>query len=217
MDRPWLYAGGAAAVGLLATGWGYLRGAMQYVSSWLIIAVTVKGYQSDAVQLHLRERFSASRFGPRQYTAWLLHVRPLRRTQLVSMEVVGKGGRLYWSGWRPLWVAKSEDLDDSQMETGVTARDYESSSLTLMFLRGTFDTDRLIQSATQTYNDSMVGVDADDGQPGVANRRRHYVRHIFGTAGKPMGRYQSGGEVKPPSTAGDTRALSASSSDRLEL
>ena len=113
MDTAWMLAGGAAITGLVATCWSYIRGFYSYITSWMVISITVQGYQSDAVQLLLREKFTASKFGPRLYTAWLLHVRPTRRTQLVTMEVIGKSGRLFWRGRRPLWVAKTSNADDS--------------------------------------------------------------------------------------------------------
>ncbi len=94
MNTAWLFAGGAALTGLVATCWSYLQSIYQYIISWLIITVTVQGYQSDALQLYLRDKFTASKYGPRVYVAWLLHVRPIRRTQLVAMEVIGNGGRL---------------------------------------------------------------------------------------------------------------------------
>lgn len=205
MNIAWLFAGGAAAAGLLATAWRYLHSAYQYMMSWMIISITVNGYQSDAVQLMLREKFDASKFGPRLYTAWLLHVRPRRRTQLVTMEVIGSAGRLFWQGWRPMWVSKSGNGDDGPIESGVTARDYESNTLTITFPRGVFNADELVYVATEYFNQRMVAID-EYGELCESERRRHYIKHIFGTAGKPMGKYQSGSDVHPPSSANDTRA-----------
>ncbi len=205
MNTPWLFAGGAAAAGLIASGWSYVRSLSQYIMSWLIITITVKGYQSDAMQLYLRNHFEASKYGPRLYTAWLMRVRSLNRTQLVSMEVIGNGGRLFWQGWRPIWVAKSTKSNGEDVESGVTARDYDNNSLTITFPRGLFKADELVADSADFYNRSMVGFD-EDGQPQTSQQRRHYVRYIFGTAGKPMGRFQSGSRASSPSSGTDTRA-----------
>ena len=159
MNIAWLFAGGAAITGLLATCWSYIRSFYQYVMSWLIISVTVQGYQSDALQLLLREQFRASRFGPRLYAAWLLHVRPTKRTQLVTMEVIGSGGRLFWDGWKPIWIVKSNSEDDSVTESGVTSRDYANNAMALTFVRGVFDVDQLMKAATDLYNQRIMAFD----------------------------------------------------------
>ena len=206
MDTAWMLAGGAAVTGLVATCWSYIRGFYSYITSWMVITITVQGYQSDAIQLLLREEFNPSRFGQRLYTAWLLHVRPTRRTQLVTMEVIGKSGRLFWKGRRPLWVAKSANQDDSLDEMGVTSRDYNGSSFSLTFLRGTFRADELVREATDHYNQRMVAIDSD-GQPSESAQRRHFVRHIFGTAGKSsFNSRMSNPGSNGPTTAGDTRS-----------
>ena len=201
----WLFAGGAAVTGLVATCWSYLTSFYRYIMSWLIISITVQGYQSDAVQLLLRKKFRASKFGPRLYTAWLLHVRPTKRTQLVSMEVIGSGGRLFWDGWKAIWVSKSGEGDESITESGVNARDYGSSSLQITFLRGMFDADELVGRATEVYNEQMVGFD-NEGLPLTSAARRHYVRHIFGTAGKYSATFRGNSRGGGPTTAGDTRS-----------
>lgn len=205
MNTAWLFAGGAAITGLLATCWSYLNSFYQYAMSWLIISMTVQGYQSDSIQLLLRKKFRPSRFGPRLYTAWLLHVRPTKRTQLVTMEVIGSGGRLFWLGWKPIWVSKSGDEDDSFTESGVTARDYESNSLRITFLRGVFEPDQIVQQATELYNATMVAFD-NEGMPQTKIARRHFVRHVFGSGGKVIRPYRTGGSSSGPTTAGDTRA-----------
>ena len=204
MNTAWLFAGGAALTGLIATGWGYLRSLYQYFLSWMIISISVQGYQSDAVQLYLREKFTASKFGPRVYAAWLLHVRPVRRTQLVSMEVIGNGGRLFWLGWRPMWVAKSTKSDDSFVESGVTARDYEINTLLVTFPRGLFVADELILAATEFFNRRMMMLEQEENDP--EHKRRHYVKHVFGTVGKSMDAYYTGNDSRRPSSSGDTRA-----------
>lgn len=205
MNIAWMFAGGAAVTGLIATCWSYLQSFYQYVMSWLIISISVQGYQSDAMQLLLRKNFKASKFGPRLYTAWLLHVRPTKRTQLVTMEVIGSGGRLFWFGYKPIWVSKSDSEDESYTESGVTARDYESNSLRVTFLRGTFQPDVLVGEAAELYNSQMVGFDRD-GMPKTTASRRHYVRHVFGSAGKSVSPFRTGNRGGSPSTAGDTRS-----------
>ena len=205
MSTTWLFAGGAALTGLLATGWSYVSSFYRYLMSWLIVTIKVQGFQSDAIQLLLRSRFKASKFGARFYTAWLLHVRPTKRTQLVSMEVLSREGRLFWLGWKPLWVSKTQEEDDSLTESGVTSREYDSNALRITFVRGLYNPDDLVGWATDLFNQKMVAID-EDGMPANRVTRRHYVKHVFGTVGQYQGMYRQRNASSGPSTSGDTRA-----------
>ena len=195
------YAGGAALLTFLASGWGYIRSFWSQVTSRLIVTVQVSGYQSEALQLLLRERFSVSRLGSREYIGWLLHVPSRRRTQLVAMETLGGSGRIFWRGRRPIWVMK--DGGEKEVEEGVTSRDWNSNVIKLMFLRGTFDPDQLVYEAAEHFNTKMASFDDAD----VPHRRRHFVRHVYGTAGHTQAhmQMQSRGNSTPAS-AYDTRA-----------
>ena len=201
LDLPWIVAGGAALT-LLASGWNYVRNFWAQISSRLIVTVEIAGFQSEAIQLLLRENFEPSRLGPREYVGWLLHVRKRRRTQLVAMETIGSSGRIYWLGWKAIWVVKSNNTS-TEVEEGVTSRDWNTNALKLLFVRGTFDPDALILEAAEHFNQKVASFDEDE----VPGRLRHYVRHVYGTAGHtiahtgPNRRRGSG-----PASAYDTRA-----------
>ncbi len=79
----------------------------------------------------------------------MLHVRPRRRVELVAMEVNSPAGRLYWRGKRPLWARKVSKGGDEGVEVGVNARDYESQTISLSFVRGMFDIEKLMIEATE--------------------------------------------------------------------
>ena len=205
MNTAWLFAGGAAMTGLLATCWSYVRTLYSYVLSWMIINITVQGYQSEAVMMYLRHNFEASRFGPRNYSGWLLHVRPRRRTQLVSMEIIGSSGKLFWQGWRPIWISKNAEGENSVNEGGVTSREWRLDAISITFPRGVFNADQFISDATEHYNAQMLDCDADGMQ--AEKQSRHFVKFVFGTAGKPMGQFQSGiVSRRDASSPGDARA-----------
>ena len=202
-DIPWLFAGGAAALTLLASGWGYIRSFWAQLSSRLIVTVQVAGFQSEALQLLLREKFEPSRMGPREYIGWLLHVRSRRRTQLVVMETIGSAGRIFWRGWRPLWVVL-DDRGSPEVEQGVTARDWTSKGLRVLFLRSTFDADRLVLEAADHFNHRIASFNEDD----LPGQRRHFVRHVYGTAGHTTAHIGSHRKQSSsgPASAYDTRA-----------
>ena len=185
MENAWFYAGSAAFLGVVASCWQHVRAMFLQISGHMVISVSVSGFQSEAIQLLMREHFHASRFGPRQYIGWLLHVQPRHRTQLVAMETIGSAGRIFWRGMRPIWVVR-EHQSDSNIEEGVTSRNWDSNGLRLLFLRGTFDPDQLIFDAAEHFNQRMVSLDEDD----IPGRRRHYVRHIYGTAGQSAAQWK---------------------------
>ena len=197
-----LLVGGAAAFGLIASCWSYLRGFYQQLSSRLIVSLHASGYESDALQLYLKEKFTASTFGPRHYSGWLLHVQPRRRTQLVPMEVIGGSGRLYWLGWKPIWVSRSQDDQSIESEEGVNARGWVNETVSITYIRGLFDADELIVAASEHFNQRMVSF----GEDGEALERRHYVKHIYGTAGHSAAQAMSRARQTGPASAGDTRS-----------
>ncbi|MCA9178176.1 MAG: ATP-binding protein, partial [Planctomycetales bacterium] len=201
-EDAWIYAGGAAALTLIASCWSYLRGLWSQLTSRLVMSVQVSGFQAEAIQLLLREKFTASRLGPREYIGWLLHVRSRQRTQLVAMETIGTAGRIFWRGWRPLWVLKGRG-DSSEHQEGVTSRTWQSNELKLLFVRGLFDPDQLVLEAAEHFNARIAAFGDED----VPNRRRHFVRHVYGTAGHTsahIGRHRRA-DSDAPASSYDTR------------
>ncbi len=172
----WMFAGGAALLTVLATSWTHLKNVYAQIASRIVVTVTVSGYQSEALLLFLKSHLQASRWGPRAYLGWMLYVRPARRVQLVPMEVAPQAGKLYWLGWRPLWSYKSKGAPDN-IDSGSNSREWTEECLHLVFLRGTFDADQLVVMATDWFNRQVVANEEAGG-------RRHFIRHIYGTAGK---------------------------------
>lgn len=171
----WMLAGGAAALTLVATGWSHVKNLYQQVAGRVVVKITVSGYQADAVLMYLKHHFTASRFGPRAYVGWKLFVRPRQRVQLVSMEIAPPSGRIYWQGWRPIWVAKSKDgLGD--LEEGLQAADYDYQTISVTFARGVMDPDTFVSRATEFFNQQVRQYESTGG-------RRHSIRFIHGTAG----------------------------------
>ena len=196
----WMLAGGAAALTIFATGWGHVKSVYQQIAGRVVVKLTVSGYQADAMLMYLKHHFKASRFGPRAYVGWKLFVRPRQRVQLVSMEIAPPTGRIYWRGWRPIWVAKSKDgLGD--LEEGLQAADYDYQTISVTFPRGMIDPDTLISDATNFFNKQVRQYESTGG-------RRHSIRFIHGTAGNTatvMLKAKGGGNSSPTSNT-DIRA-----------
>ncbi len=174
-NGAWLLAGGAALGSLLAAFWSNVRAAYQILASRVVMSLTLDGYQAEAMQCYLRSHFAASSWGPRSYIGWMLYVRPRNRVQVVAMETSPPAGRIYWLGWRALWVGRG-GRSEHDLEDGVTASSYQQMSLQLCYVRGLFDPDRLVTEATDFFNRQVYENTQAAG--------RHHVKHIHGTAGK---------------------------------
>ncbi len=197
-----MFAGGAALLTLLATGWSHVRNIWQHLLSRVIMTITIGGYEADAVLLYLKSEFRASRWGPRAYLGWMLYVQPRQRVQLVPMEITPPAGKMYFNGWRPIWVFKSKEVPNELNSEG-TGRDCDYEGVSLAFIRGTFNADRLMVEATEHFNRQIVQNRETDG-------RRHYIKHVYGTAGKSLGQFHgspnSGGKYSSsPSSSTDVR------------
>ena len=198
----WMFAGGAALLTLAATGWSHLRNIWQHLLSRVIMTVTVGGYEADAVLSYLKSEFRASNWGPRAYLGWMLYVQSRQRIQLVPMEITPPAGKMYFNGWRPVWVYKSKEVPN-ELESDATGRDYDYEGISLAFIRGTFNADRLIVEATEHFNRQIIHNRETHG-------RRHYIKHIYGTAGKATGQFHgsthaSGQNSSAPSSSTDVR------------
>jgi hypothetical protein len=195
----WLFAGGAAIATLIATFWSHVKSWYCHIAGRVVFTITVSGYQAEAVMHYLKHHFRVSPWGPRAYLGWMLYVRPQRRIQLVPMEVTPPQGRLYWRGWRPLWTHKPSNLPDS-LEAGENTRDYNGESVSVSFLRGSFNPDEFVIEATRLFNQQLV----ENAETGG---RRHYIRHVYGSAGKMLAHVQSmvSRDVTMPSSSTDIR------------
>ena len=198
LSNGWMFAGGAAVITLIASFWSYLRAFYLQVFSRIVVNVTVSGYVADAMLLYLKTHFKPSQFGPKEYLGWMLFVRPRKRVQLVPMEITPKHGKIYWSGLRPLWTGRSSGAPE-EVNNGEGSREWSEESLSLVFFRGTFNADQLIKDASEWYNREIVENSETKG-------RRHYIKHIYGTAGKTLGdfHHRKRGNAAP-STQNDVR------------
>lgn len=172
MNSVWAWGGFAAIGTILAAGWNYIKGLWSYVASFVIVTVDAHDAASWAVLSYLMHDFKRSPFGPRCYNGWRTYVRPRERFERVAAETLGPGSLIFWRDWKPLWLSRSSVTGNSDNDqTAVLAR-----PIRLTFIRGTFDADTIVQNAVEALN-----ARAQDEQV-----VRFYVRHIHGSAGKPM-------------------------------
>jgi hypothetical protein len=175
-DWGWILAGGAAVTGFLGMFWGYVKSLWSQLASRLVMSCEIRGDLAEAVGMYFWQHFKVSRFGFRTYTGWSMYVRPVKQVQLIALEAVGHSGRLYWRGWRPLWLSRIPPGDRGGIHLNGK---FDPSGLKVTFIRGTFDIDRLLTEATAKYNHFRAATDGE-------TRSRYRVTHIFGTANKPI-------------------------------
>ncbi len=112
--------------------------------------------------MYVWQHYPTSRFGFRTYIGASAFVRPVKRVQVVGVEVVGNGGRLYWCGWLPVWLATLPTEDKAALRVG---NEYYWGGSKLVFLRGTLNLDKLLTDALAEYNHFQANSDGERQDP----------------------------------------------------
>jgi hypothetical protein len=168
------YAGILALGGTLVTCWSYIKSFFMRISAYIIVRAKVSdnGAGTHAIYSHIRVHFSKSPFTDRLYTASHEYVRPKKRSLLVAFETLEAGG-FFWRGFKPLWLSEAQRAKDGQVTGGVT----------ISFIRGMFDADKLIADAVAEYNAiNCPDQSAEDDTP-----RRFRVVHLAGSGKNSFG------------------------------
>lgn len=168
--NSWILVAMTAAGGLIATFWSYFKNFFQQVRSRVVATNNLDGMLRDAMRVYCWKELKASRFGIRTFMGYFYNIRSLGRMQVVPFEIV-REGRLFWKGWRPLWVSAGES-EESPRAVGDVNKKY---AMSVTFFRGTFNIDQLVIDIAETYNRSYQ-------QP---IQKRMFFRQIFGTVNKP--------------------------------
>lgn len=182
----WLGLG--AITGVVAAFWNQLLGAWQLARSRVIVQFTASGYIAAAIRVYTRDKMQASRFGNRMYTARLLYVKPRSRWEPVELEnPAGDGVRVFWRGWRPLWMTADNSIDFAPCEP-----------VKVSFVRGTFDAEQLCIDAMAHWKESCFHL----GQQKVDNiARRFNVTVASGSRGSArLVHVSQGGSNSDPSS-----------------
>jgi hypothetical protein len=170
----WLIAGIAAFTGTMTMCWMYLTNTWSYVKSHLVVTCHIQGDLEEAVSMYCWRHFKHSPFGEKSFLGWTIFVRPVKRVQLIVMEIIGQRGKLFWNGWRPVWIKRSGC--DLANDVKIREKRFEAG-LKMSFIRGTFNLDTFLLAATSEYNLLQVA-------GAQATQSRYFVRHVFGTDGK---------------------------------
>jgi hypothetical protein len=137
---------GTLFLGLLAAFWSKLKLLVWRVTNLAIVRITVDGTASEPVSQYLWKNGKRSWLGEKAYKGDNLFVRPADRRLMVGFETVGRDPATFWFGWRPISVRYGAE---SVTQTHAEWR------LTLSFIRGMFDADRLITRAIDEHNERV--------------------------------------------------------------
>lgn len=170
MDSMFGWAGVAALSGLVVAVWGYIRWAFTYASSFLIMSFECHDDASAAALAYCHLSLKASQFGDRLFRGEVNHVRPLQTQAIICSETVGMQGRLYWLGWRPLWIART---------AGTTANNDHTQTydkpIRITTFRPFFNVDAFLLQCVDFVEDRIAKVST-----------RHRIYYHTGTLGVSM-------------------------------
>jgi len=155
----------------LMTGWRYVRSMWANVMSIVIVNTTLIDASSDAMLAYACKHWNRSKLGPITYVGWKTYVRPERDFMSVAAEDIGKGSRLFWDGWKPIWVSRTAGNSNKSDGTYFIAQ-----PLQITYFRWLFDGDELVRKALEYYNKATKDSDTN----------RFYVMYQSGSAGKPV-------------------------------
>src|SRR3990167_8289031 len=162
MDWNFLWLGGSL-VGLLWGFWSYVKMMLWRICNLMVVRIRAQGNCGQILARWAWQNLKTSPFGERTYSAGHEFVIPLDRQQVVPYEMMGNDLLVFWLGWRPLVMFIHVPAPNTGAEHCLTA----------MFLRGTFNADRLILEATDSINQEMHEGSKEEGRFRV---ERHFGR-----------------------------------------
>lgn len=165
MENTFLIAAIAGA-GAIVGFWHQIKALFERIISYFVVSMTIEsGYSYSAATYYCFNCLKRSPIGPRVYGAHKNFVKPTKRQQVIGFEKVGTSVCLFWLGWRPIWVT-------------VLDKEAYNNKVKMSFLRGTFNSDKLMIDMIDRYNSaSAMGM------------QRFKITYIFGSG-------PDGGEVK---------------------
>jgi hypothetical protein len=165
---PAAWFGLAGVGGILAAAWQHIRSLLSRMTSVVIVNIKLDGRAARAASTYLFDNYRRSRLGKRWFTATHTWVAPLKKFSYVAYEYVGSDPIVFWKGWLPILLKQGGD--------GLS-RDSNSGTLSLTFLRGTLDVDRLIIDVVDEYNSRRSACRGDTDS-------RVRLMYFFGSGGK---------------------------------
>lgn len=126
--------------GLLIGFWNYIKDFLLRITSFFWVTAnttwTHEGQLEKAITYYFNSNFKESFFNEKTYYGRELFLRITNKKQLIGLEDVGNNYKIYWKGWKPIVLHKDDN----------------GGQLNFSYFRGTFNSESLILSAIDTFN-----------------------------------------------------------------
>jgi len=156
---------GMAGIGLIVGLWNNIKLWASKVISLFIITVDIDDYNlSRSLAIHIVENYKCSLLGKKRYRSMTEYVKPIKRTQMVSFEMIPHEKTLWWEKekfYKFMFVSKQD------------------SNISISFFRWTYNTSKLIEYVTKQHNSELIDTTND-----WRSNNRFYVIKRYGSIGK---------------------------------
>lgn len=166
---------GIAALGgltaLVASCWAHIKAIVWRVVGFVISSADITDPNLANILIsHLAQRYRRWGNYDRIYKCGTEHIREQERKGFIPYEYLGETSILFWNGILPVYLAISKNAPAGQnadpSKVTITAR--------LIYLRGTFNPDKIIIEATREYNSKFWEKENAE----KSKVRRFYVKHV---------------------------------------
>lgn len=175
-DNVWGLAAGGAALGMLASMWGKIKGFAWRAFGLLVQRVELPSESAhEAVIAYLIAHFKRSRNYDRMYGAAREYQRD-GRYGLIPYELFGNRTLIFWNGWFPFLFSNAQEQKHAGSKTGSsdTPSGVAKVHSTLTFIRGTLDVEKILTEACAVRNNLSWAVeDADE-----ASKSRFVIHYV---------------------------------------
>lgn len=128
--------GTGALLAALMAGWQQVQSIFARVAGLLIVTCEVRSHAGLQLLSYCDSNLRRTPSGFRYFFGRIDFIRPLSKHGTIVLEIIGPRGRLYWKGWKPLWI----NLFSGNGGEG----DGNPERVVLRFIRGTLDLDAFL-------------------------------------------------------------------------
>jgi hypothetical protein len=141
------WIGGVAMVGVIIALWDKIKFVYTRLSSILIVTAKVEGDAANGFLILVNREFRRSLYGPQTFGSRFRYLKPLNRYAEIGYErLYSEEPTVYWKGHRPIIIQQTMN-GERNVDSGP-----KEKSLTIRFLRGTWDIDKLVIHSIEAYN-----------------------------------------------------------------
>ncbi|KKM20288.1 hypothetical protein LCGC14_1647000, partial [marine sediment metagenome] len=156
MDKFIVGTAGFAGFAIIAAFWNQVKGFFTRFKSIFIITVNIDYRANDIIIRYFWKHFRRGILDIKTYKSENIFVRPKKSYEMVAFEDVGES-LTFFKGWKPIFVLKGKDNNQS--------------SISLSFVRGTFNIEELLLDAIKEFNNFEKN----------SSTTRYYIRKFFGS------------------------------------